>query len=134
MKFISFIKKLFKCHLCHILLIILFQIIKSINPPCNVTHPILKEGKCDSIYCSEEEFNSSKCIINNVIIKTQWLTRMISISDLNFSYINPVLTKNNDLIIQTSKSTGSDERKFFLKKMEGIISKIQMEKNIHIFL
>ena len=119
MKFISFIKKLFKCHICHILLIFLFQIIKAINPPCNITHPILKEGKCVSIYCSEEDFNSSKCIINNDIIKTQWLTRMIPISDLNFRYINPVLTKNNDLIIQTSKSTGSPERKFFGIKENG---------------
>ena len=116
MKFTSFIKKLLRFYL---LINILFQIIKSINPPCNITHPILKEGKCDSVYCSRKDFNSSKCIINNEIIKTQWLTRIIPISDLNFRYISPVLTKNNDLIIQTSKSTGSPERRFFGIKENG---------------
>ena len=116
MKFASFIKKLLKFYL---ILNILFQIINSINPSCNITHPILKGGKCNSVYCSKADFNSSKCIINNEIIKTQWLTRIILISDLNFRYISPVLTKNNDLIIQTSKSTGSPERKFFGIKENG---------------
>ena len=91
----------------------IIQIIKCIEPLCNKTHPILKNGSCNSIYCSQEQFISSECLINNPIIKTQWLTRLIPISDLNFRFINPVLSKKNDLIIQTTKSTGSRERKFF---------------------
>ena len=97
----------------------LFQIIKTLEPSCNITHPILKNGKCDSIYCTPNEFNSSECIINNQIIKNQWLTNLIPISDLNFRYIDPALSKNNDLIIQTTKSTGSKERKFFGIKKNG---------------
>ena len=97
----------------------LFQTIKTLEPSCNITHPILKNGKCDSIYCTPKEFNSSECIINNPIIKNQWLTNLIPISDLNFRYIDPVLSKNNDLIIQTTKSTGSKERKFFGIKKNG---------------
>ena len=91
----------------------IIQIIKCIEPSCNITYPILKNGTCNSIYCSHEQFNSSECLINNPIIKTQWLTRLIPISDLNFRFINPVLSKKNDLIIKTTKSTGSPERKFF---------------------
>ena len=94
-------------------LLYIFQIIKNSEPICNLTHPILKDEICDSIYCSPEQFISSECIINNPIIKTQWLTNLIPISDLNFRYINPVLSKNGELIIQTTKSTGSSERKFF---------------------
>ena len=97
----------------------LIKIIGSILSLCNITHPILKNDKCDSIYCSKEEFDSLKCKIDNPIIKTQWLTSLIPLSDLNFRYINPVLTKNNDLIIQTTKSTGSLERKFFGIKKNG---------------
>ena len=97
----------------------LFTKIKTLEPSCNITHPILKNGKCDSIYCTPEEFNSSQCIINNPIIKNQWLTNLIPISDLNFRYIDPALSKNNDLIIQTTKSTGSKERKFFGIKKNG---------------
>ena len=97
----------------------IFQIIKSSEPLCNITHPILKDYICDSIYCSPEQFNSSQCIINNPIIKTQWLTNLIPLSHLNFRYINPVLSKNGDLIIQTTKSTGSPERKFFGIKNNG---------------
>ena len=100
-------------------LLFIFQIIKSIEPLCNITHPILKDEICDSIYCTPEQFNSLQCLINNPIIETQWLTNLIPISGLYFRYINPVLSKNGDLIIQTTKSTGSPERKFFGIKSNG---------------
>ena len=113
MKFILYFRNKIYIYLIIFIIIFLEVPIKSDNFLCNITHPILKNGKCDSIYCSEEEFNSSKCTINNEIVKTQWLTSFVPISGLNFSHINPVTSKDNDLIIQTTKSTGSPERKFF---------------------
>ena len=93
--------------------------IKSDEISCNLTHPILKNGKCEYIFCSQEEFKSSICIIKNEIIKTQWLTSFIPISDLNYRYISPTISKNNDLIILTTKSTGSPTRKFFGINKDG---------------
>ena len=100
-------------------LIFILKIIVSIESSCNITHPILKNEKCESIYCTNEQFNSSECKINNLIVKTQWLTSLIPISDINFRYISPVFTKNDDLIIQTTKSTGSPERNFFGIRKNG---------------
>ena len=65
-------------------LIILFQLTLYIKSDCNKTHPILKNNKCDSIYCSPEDYNSLVCIVNNSIAKIQWLTNIIQISNLNF--------------------------------------------------
>ena len=95
------------------IILLLEKPIKSEEISCNLTHPILKNGKCEYIYCSQVEFNSSICIIKNEIVKIQWLTSLIPISDLKYRYISPAISKNNDLIIQTTKSTGSPKRKFY---------------------
>ena len=102
-KYLSFINKLF----------FLFQLYKCIDINCNKSYPILKENKCVLTYCSEEQFDTSTCIINNQIIKTQWLTNIMRISDKNFRYVSPFLTENKDLIILTTSVSGTSERKYF---------------------
>jgi len=100
-------------------LIILFQLTQYIRSDCNKTHPILKNNKCDSIYCSPEDYNSLVCIVNNSIAKIQWLTNIIPISNLNFRYIHPFLTKNKDLIIQTTSVLGTAQRRYYGLTNEG---------------
>ena len=97
----------------------LIRISKCEDLTCNKTHPILKDKICDLIYCSDQEFNSSICKINNEIIKTQWLTNLIKINDLNRRYIHPFLTSNNDLIIQTSDVYGLGDRYYYGLTNEG---------------
>ena len=80
---------------------ILFKISES-EEKCDKTLPIFKDNKCVLTYCSEEEFKDSTCIINNDIIKTQWLNNIIKINEIQNRYVHPFLTKNNDLIIQTT--------------------------------
>ena len=86
---------------------------------CDKTQPILKENTCGSFYCTEEEYISTTCKINNDIIKTQWLTNIIEISDINNRYVHPFLTSNNDLIIQTTSTLGTGDRKFYGLTKEG---------------
>ena len=100
-------------------LIIFFQLSQYIKSDCNKTHPILKNNKCDSIYCSPEDYNSLVCIVNNSIAKIQWLTHIIPISNLNFRYIHPFLTKNKDLIIQTTSILGTAQRRYYGLTNEG---------------
>ena len=100
-------------------LIYIFHLIKSNDFTCNKTHPILKDNICMLTYCTEEEFNSLECTINNKIIKTQWLNSIIPISDINYRFINSFLTNNNDLIIQTTNVLGTPERKYFGLTKEG---------------
>ena len=119
MELILLFRNFLQIHLFIFIILLLEKPIKSEEISCNLTHPILKNGKCEYTYCSQEEFNSSICIIKNEIVKTQWLTSLIPISDLKYRYISPAISKNNDLIIQTTKSTGSKERKFFGIKKNG---------------
>ena len=100
-------------------LLFLFLSPKCKSLPCNKTHPIFKNDKCDSIYCTEEEFNSSRCSVNNEIIKTQWLTNIIEIGGAFSRYIHPFLTSNNDLIIETISTKLSGIRNFYGLTNEG---------------
>ena len=103
--------------ICKILII--FQLAQYIRSDCNKTHPILKNNECGSIYCSQQDYNSLICIVNNSIAKIQWLTNIIPISNLKFRYIHPFLTKNKDLIIQTTSVLGTAERRYYGLTNEG---------------
>ena len=99
--------------------IFIFQLAQYIKCDCNKTHPILMNNECDSIFCSPEDYNSSVCIVNNSIAKIQWLTNIIPISEVKFRYIHPFLTKNKDLIIQTTSVFGTAKRRYFGLTNEG---------------
>ena len=100
-------------------LIAIFEFIQYVKTDCNITHPILKNNKCHSIYCSQQEYNSSICIINNSIAKIQWLTNIIPISEVKFRYIHPFFTKNKDFIIQTTSVLGTSKRRYYGLTNEG---------------
>ena len=100
-------------------LIIMFKLAQYVKTDCNITHPILKNNKCHSIYCSPQDYNSSLCTINNSIVKIQWLTNIIQISEVKFRYINPFFTKNKDFIIQTTSALGTSKRRYYGLTNEG---------------
>ena len=104
-----------------IFIIIIFsylQIYKSNE--CNQSTPILKEENCQLVYCSDEEFNLGKCIINNTIIKTQWLNNILNVGELNFRYLNFIKTANNITFFETSAHPDyTYERIYFGIKEDG---------------
>ena len=100
-------------------LVIMFKLAQYVKTDCNITHPILKNNKCYSIYCSPQDYNSSVCTINNSIVKIQWLTNIIQISEVKFRYINPFFTKNKDFIIQTTSALGTSKRRYYGLTNEG---------------
>ena len=65
-----------------------FSIIKSSLTECSRDKPILKNGSCRLEYCSDLDFESKECIINNSIIKTQWINNIMLIGDKFYRYIN----------------------------------------------
>ena len=100
-------------------LMIIFQLSQYIKTDCNITHPVLKNNNCYSIYCSPQDYNSSVCTINNSIAKIQWLTNIMPISEINFRFIHPFLTKNKDFIIQTTSVLIAKTRRYFGLTNEG---------------
>ena len=83
----------------------------SILCDCPPESPILKDDICTSIYCSEEQFKSGDCKINNTIIKTKWLNNIIKFEntkgdnyltvnkDLSRIFFSTTLSNNRDRII-----------------------------------
>ena len=86
---------------------------------CNRSNPILKDGQCSLIYCTEEEFNLGQCIKNNSIIKIQWLNNIIQVGDKNYRYLNFITTSKNETFFETSDHPESDQRIFFGIKENG---------------
>ena len=93
------------------LLLIILRLINIFPLDCDIHYPIEKSNNCIAGQCTDEEFESEVCKINNEIIKTQWFNNIIKISDQGFNYADIVTTSNEDLIIITNTGS-SDENKF----------------------
>ena len=50
---------------------------------CDRNYPILKDNQCVSTYCTEDQFKSGECVINEPLTKTQWLTEFIKFEKTN---------------------------------------------------
>ena len=106
--------------------LILFQIFlfllmieKSINTVCLRNKPIWKDDDCQLTYCSDSDFESKKCIINNPIIKTQWLNNIIEIGEKNFRFINIGIFSNGDMLIHLNANPAQSKRIFYGLKENG---------------
>ena len=63
-------------------------------------NPFLKNNQCSST-CYEGE----DCIVNNEIIKTQWLNNIIYIDGDGFSFTNVATSEKNNLFLLSSGYT-----------------------------
>ena len=91
----------------------------SLNLCQRETPILLNNGSCLSIYCSNEQILSEECIIDNDIIKIQWLNNFIPIGKDYSTFANFAEYSNGDLIILIEDDTGSNFRYFFGIKTNG---------------
>ena len=82
-------------------------------------YPIYKNGKCQSIYCTESEFKNNICLIENEIIKTQWLNNIIVFDEYNYRFTNKVINDEGDFILITSPQYYNGNRLFYILKKNG---------------
>ena len=100
MSFIFFIK------LLEILL--LNNIIKG----CPIDKPILdSRNSCISKFCTNNDFITGECKIDNDIIQTQWLTRLNLIGENGYRMVSIATFTNGDLIFETI--TDSNKNRYF---------------------
>ena len=98
----------------HIKLFFLFQLIKVILNECYRDIPIkLKNGSCVLKYCSQVEYDSKECIIDNPIIKTQFLNDIIILGENSFMFIDFITFTTKEMIVVTSSFPGSEKRIFY---------------------
>jgi len=95
------------------------QIIELCTPLCpQKNSPFLKEGVCLD-YCSKEEIDEKLCVVENEVIKNQWINNINYLSEGNYKYINLVSTEKGDLIIVISTYPATNTRLFYGLTKEG---------------
>ena len=99
--------------------ILIFNMIKLCSfIQCDRDKPFLKEDTCIPS-CKTEEINKGICIINNDIIKAQWLNNIIIIGGKEFIYVNVESSETNNLYYLVSSFPASNERMFYILNNEG---------------
>ena len=86
-----------------IYLYLFFFLIQEINNQCDKENPIRKNNNCQHIYCSEIEFQNGDCIIDNPIIKTQWLNKLFYLGDNIINILTVIEMPNNNIFFLSSK-------------------------------
>ena len=92
--------------------IFIIEIFNILSEECDKSIPFRRNGACSSQGCSEEEFQSNNCYIDNSIINTQYFNNIILISEIGFNFVDIVTTSNEDLIIITNTDSFDEENKF----------------------
>ena len=86
---------------------------------CDLDTPILVNGVCKLQYCTETEYENEFCIIDNDIIKTQWLSNIIRFDDL-YRFVSFAINSKGDMIAEFSvEHDTSGKRLFYGLKQEG---------------
>ena len=115
----QFIKKSPKLLLCIIgLFSILVNITKS-EDSCPIDKPILKNGQCQDIYCTESEFSSEVCKISNHKAKVQWLNNLHMIEEDSMKEFTVTNNYKGELFLSFQKVKDKKERYCFGFNSEG---------------
>ena len=97
--------------------VMLFTIIYN---ECDRSFPIkISDGSCVLRFCTEAEFNNKDCILDNQIVKTQYLNNIIIVGDPDSSNCpDPFITKysNGDIVLLISNRYFEKKKIFWFKK------------------
>ena len=100
-----------------------------IDGQCSRDKPILKDNKCQNIYCSKEEFDKGICQIYNDYIKTQWLNNFHIFDDIS-DYVSYDINDKGDLFLLSQQKDNLDTIQYlygFNSKGNGLF--YEKEKN-----
>ena len=100
-------------------IISLFNIIKAEITECSKQQPILISSQCKLEYCSKEQFDLKQCIINNTIVKTQWINNLIIFGENPYRYLSYATYSNDDIVIESACYPLKQKRMFYGLKRDG---------------
>ena len=84
----------------------------------NRENPFFLNNECVES-CKEDDIKSNICILDNEIIKTQYLNNIIYINELNIVYLEIDISDNNNLYYILSTYPESNTRVFYIINNEG---------------
>ena len=91
---------------------------------CNKDSPILKNNECVSTYCTEEQFKTGECIINEPLTKKKWMTSIIIFGNTNGDIYLSINYEANKFLFGTTLSNKKDRLYYGL-----ICDNIEMQIN-----
>ena len=100
-------------------LIFFLHIIKAEIPECSKDQPILISGQCKLKYCTKNQFDLKQCILNNNIVKTQWINNLIIFGDNSYRYLSYATFSNDDIVIESACYPFKQKRMFYGLKVDG---------------
>ena len=100
--------------------ILIIRLIQLPLKECDRETPILFNNEtCKSMSCTNTQFDLRQCLINNSIIRQQWLNNIIIVGKQNSTFINFAKYSNGDLVILSEDNISSGNRYFFGLKNNG---------------
>ena len=95
-----------------------------VDGECPRHKPILKNDKCQLVYCTKKEFDDETCKILNSYIKIQWLNNFHIFDEKGISYIALDINENGDLFFMAQKEDEQFTKKYifgFKSNGEGFL-------------
>ena len=86
---------------------------------CGIDTPIFSEGECRLKYCTQSQFDSEFCKIDNKIVKAQWLNDIILFDFDKLRYGSFAMNSNKDMIYECSVEEAKGTRVFYWLKRNG---------------
>ena len=86
---------------------------------CEKEIPILKNGQCQSIFYTHQEFQNNICTIENEKIKIQWLNNFIIFDKYRYRFTNMIINSNGEIILESSPEEINGQRLFYRLKANG---------------
>ena len=99
-------------------IVFFINLIEYCKSSCPKDSPFLKDEVCLSC-CTNDEINNKICIIDNEIMKTQFINKINYLSGNGYNYLNMAVTQNQDLLILISSFPESNTRILFGITNEG---------------
>ena len=122
MNMIQRIKKYLKCRLNSLFLVLIIISLYNFSlqeEECPRDKPILKSEKCQSVYCTSEEFDKNICKIANSYIKTQWLNNLHIFDKEYLEHISVSKSPKGDLFLSSHKVSDDWDKYLYGFNSEG---------------
>ena len=95
---------------------------------CGRNEPILKNNQCISTYCTEEQFKSGECIINEATTKTQWLNNIIKFEKTK-GFFSLITDETYETVLFIVDSSDNKEKIYLYSKIDGLNCIFKNNKN-----
>ena len=115
------LNKEFKCHFIIYVFFIIIKITQGQN--CPKDRPIKKNNVCVLEYCTYRDYFNRRCLVDNPIIKSQWINDLRTLGSKDFRHLSVSLNSDDDLILESSydrSDVSTEERQFYGIHSDGI--------------